>query len=313
MREKGFAPLLIIISVAALAILIGGYLIYSGKINLDKLLLPPPPIYTTKYETANWKTYTNKDYSFFFKYPAQFTLKEDIKIQQDSKTIYTLLFYTEDQKYSGYSVQIHKAPKKTILQEFPQEFRQQALSIPIKALSNTQGADEAARAENTQDGYKSEIRYFRVGDNFFVIGPIYQDSNSDDKIWNYPVLETVVFNKESTTPTSEEIRGFSIYPGSKFVEKVVTEPCNEKNNFGGMMCGSTVYTWTSDEADKVYDYYHNDPEGSGWKISGGAGSYNDAQNYGTNSSIKKDNLMYFLNMNAENNKVRYSLGIPTNK
>lgn len=70
MREKGFAPILIII---LMAILIGGYLVYSGKINLNKS--QPTSNQTTqssatsKDESVNWKTYNSPDGLYTFKYP----------------------------------------------------------------------------------------------------------------------------------------------------------------------------------------------------------------------------------------------------
>ncbi len=145
-------------------------------------------------DTFNWKTYTNTKWSFSFKYPSQFTLKEDKSesIQYPSGTRYSLWFYiTEDgkERFSGYSVTIHSAPGKTLLQAYPQEARQQAQSVPIKLIANKYGAGEAASATDNQYG----TLYFRVKDNFFEINPIYQDSTANDKIWNYPVLDTLKF------------------------------------------------------------------------------------------------------------------------
>lgn len=117
---------------------------------------------------------------------------------------------------------------------------------------------------------------------------------------------------DSAAPTSEELNGFPVYPGAKFVEKRVipfTDTCT-KDSPAFMMCGSITYSWTSNDADKVYDYYKNDPTGTGWKIGGSGGSFTDSQNYGFSAGIKNGNTVYLLNMSAENNKVGFSLAIP---
>ncbi|OGE37917.1 hypothetical protein A3B45_01330 [Candidatus Daviesbacteria bacterium RIFCSPLOWO2_01_FULL_39_12] len=112
-NQKGFAPILIIILIAALAI--GGYLVYSDKIgvyqNQPKPIPSPQPmtqpspspatIYesTNSAETANWKTYTHYELGYTVKYPetwlfdepnyqltySEFTIKTpDLKREGDS-------------------------------------------------------------------------------------------------------------------------------------------------------------------------------------------------------------------------------------
>lgn len=75
MKQKGLAPIIIVLLIAAA---IGGFLIYSGKINLNQTttqVAQPSPtpgasgVPTGDAETANWKTYTNSEYKFSFKYP----------------------------------------------------------------------------------------------------------------------------------------------------------------------------------------------------------------------------------------------------
>lgn len=68
-RQKGLAPILIVMLIA---LGIGGYLIYSGKINLNKTQVPSTatsPSPTNSDEIANWKTYKDNNYAFSFKYP----------------------------------------------------------------------------------------------------------------------------------------------------------------------------------------------------------------------------------------------------
>ncbi len=81
--NKGFATILVLLVVV---LVIGGYLVYSGKIiiNRSQETVPydvykltnssPSPTPIGADETANWKTYTNTIYKFSFKYPPAYTI-----------------------------------------------------------------------------------------------------------------------------------------------------------------------------------------------------------------------------------------------
>lgn len=85
MRQKGFAPIIILLVIFALGLL--GYLAFTKgylSVNLPKpsasvvpTVIPGPS--NTPDPTANWKTYTNTDVGFTFKYPPDvvFTQKQD--------------------------------------------------------------------------------------------------------------------------------------------------------------------------------------------------------------------------------------------
>lgn len=93
LRQKGLAPILIIVLIAAA---IGGYLIYSGKINLPQKQVTQTSksdvnpavtgdeetVYTESDRSANWKTYTNNKYNYSIFYPkdAQVIPEGDFKI-----------------------------------------------------------------------------------------------------------------------------------------------------------------------------------------------------------------------------------------
>ena len=78
MNQKGLTPLLIVLLIAAA---IGGYLLYSGKINLNNTSSTPvqttqpspatdaSPAPTGAGETANWKTYSDLINPYTVKYP----------------------------------------------------------------------------------------------------------------------------------------------------------------------------------------------------------------------------------------------------
>lgn len=78
-KSKGFAPIFIVIIIAAL---VGGYLLYQNQSKLTppfQLITKPSP--TPIDETANWKTYINKYYNFEIKYPEDATLR-DISVEE---------------------------------------------------------------------------------------------------------------------------------------------------------------------------------------------------------------------------------------
>ncbi len=67
-NQKGLAPILIVLLIAAV---IGGYLVYSGKINLNQkpVAQQTPQPSSTSDETANWKTFINRDAGYSISYP----------------------------------------------------------------------------------------------------------------------------------------------------------------------------------------------------------------------------------------------------
>lgn len=100
--QKGFVPILVII-LTTIVLAAGGYYLYQTKFfnpydpftsacTQDAKLCPdgssvgrvgpkcefapcPTPEATSSAETANWKTYTNKDYLFEFRYPVDWNLQ----------------------------------------------------------------------------------------------------------------------------------------------------------------------------------------------------------------------------------------------
>jgi len=72
MKQKGFAPIIILVLIIALAA-VGyfGYKNYWPKIQKIVVYSPAPSV--TADPTTNWKTYTNTKYLYSLKYPASFT------------------------------------------------------------------------------------------------------------------------------------------------------------------------------------------------------------------------------------------------
>jgi hypothetical protein len=73
MRQKGFAPVLIVILVALVAVSV--YFFVLKKLVTFRTPSPSatPPVSN---ETLDWKTYENLAYRIRFKYPAEFTIEE---------------------------------------------------------------------------------------------------------------------------------------------------------------------------------------------------------------------------------------------
>lgn len=91
-RQAGLAPIVLVLLMAALAV--GGYLIYSRQAKFtppQQTTQPSPSPVTTSVpndtgvnsepsgsaETTNWKTYTSSKLNLSFKYPSNFSYKED--------------------------------------------------------------------------------------------------------------------------------------------------------------------------------------------------------------------------------------------
>lgn len=71
MNQKGFVPLLI---VSLVAILVGGYVLYSKQKSSNPPALQPTPQASSSAEMANWKTYTNSTFKYQLKYPNSYAV-----------------------------------------------------------------------------------------------------------------------------------------------------------------------------------------------------------------------------------------------
>jgi hypothetical protein len=157
--------------------------------------------------TANWKTYTNSANLFTLKYPALFTVTEEIEKENYANnhnekvdfTYYNLKFSTGkivngQPDWSGFGVIVSPTNGRTIDQEYT---GQQGIGAPIETTftKETGGADEAADITNVENG----VRVYRVGDKFFEIAtfqnanllPDGSDGITNDLLMN--ILSTIKF------------------------------------------------------------------------------------------------------------------------
>lgn len=190
-ESKGFAPILIVVMIAAL---VGGYLLYQNQTKPTPLpttqLTSTPtssPESTNSAETTNWKTYTNKDNYFSFKYPPMFTVTEKKETFESNnnngrKMTNNQYFYSfstgkiinGNPDFSGFLVTIFPAFGLTITQNFSfsEDDKKICTNCKITFLLPSNGADEVATYTTMSGSY----RIYRVKDNFVEVGG-FQDSN----------------------------------------------------------------------------------------------------------------------------------------
>lgn len=110
LTQKGLAPIVIIILIAAA---IGGFLVYSGKINLKQetttqIAQPTPtpddsPVPNGTGETVGWKTYNDEKNGYSIRYPKEWNLKSpsgqedptDLVLKNGLETINIIVFPTD--------------------------------------------------------------------------------------------------------------------------------------------------------------------------------------------------------------------------
>lgn len=219
-RQKGFSGILLIVLVLVVALGAGAYYAYTKNYFssfLSANVKPSPasspslssPSPSSSTSATDWKTYTNKDYHFSFQYPPQYTVSEkkesidstDLDNNKVTVIQYQYSFTTNTKvngspDYSGFLVNVQPTNGKTINQAFAGKDSGFG-TVGVTAIPTADNhADEAAKVSNIENG----DRVFRVGQNFFEVGP-FQDTNvlsdgSDDISGDLgPIYDTFVFSK----------------------------------------------------------------------------------------------------------------------
>lgn len=114
--QKGFAP---IIAIIITVLITGGVLVYLGKLPIPTKTIPQPitaPAVNQIDETVNWKTYTNTEYNYSFRYPSNYILNNGVSdINTDGDSTPQIFVKTKDanSKYDKifYVQVINKNPK----------------------------------------------------------------------------------------------------------------------------------------------------------------------------------------------------------
>ncbi|MDD2822705.1 MAG: hypothetical protein PHQ59_01355 [Candidatus Daviesbacteria bacterium] len=80
LKEKGFAPIIIILGIVLFLGIVGGVYYFSknssSAIKNNPVNTPTPTATLKVDETTNWKTYTNTEYGYSIKYPENISLEE---------------------------------------------------------------------------------------------------------------------------------------------------------------------------------------------------------------------------------------------
>lgn len=204
MINKGnILVIFLIATVVILSLAAAGYLFVQNRQLQNKKIesvLPvqnpvptnnfPTPASVSTDLTANWKIYTNSDYSFSFKYPQSFSIsveknnigpyenfqKENILITRYSFKFTTGKIISGQSDWSGFDVDVFPTNGRTIGQEFKD---QQGVGgkVGVRYIPKMGNIDEAADLTNIENG----SRVYRLKDKFFEIGPFQNANTLPDK------------------------------------------------------------------------------------------------------------------------------------
>ncbi len=94
-RQKGFAPIVILLTLLVLGGIVGGMVYFKSKTNQPTSIYPQPtssrsqisiiPTISQSDKTTNWKTYASRTFSF--RYPMEYTLYENQIVSVDGEVV----------------------------------------------------------------------------------------------------------------------------------------------------------------------------------------------------------------------------------
>lgn len=176
MKEKGFAPILILIgTVVVVSIVYGTY--YLGAFKNNRPVTTPNIVQNTPYPTTaqnsistpdeitNWKTYTNNYYRYSLKYPDKYRVRDIGDINYIGKTVF--IEHANSQYPDAFTIYIDwDNGSNTIKQEFQKDF-QIYLNDRVKGWCDATGVegniecDKILQQETfyTDSGFKGFIIY----------------------------------------------------------------------------------------------------------------------------------------------------------
>ncbi len=131
-NQKGLAPILIVLIVAAL---VGGYLIYTNYSNnriktvsqhqVSTSQTPQPiPQASSSAETSNWKTYTNSQDKYMFNNPSNWKLKEEPIAKGESRTVFLYTGSTVlDKDYQVVIIHVNDNSDNLSIEDYVKKYR----------------------------------------------------------------------------------------------------------------------------------------------------------------------------------------------
>lgn len=246
-KQRGFAPVFIVLALLVLGIIVGGAF-YLGKqtnkpstqslSNINSITSTSPAITLTSDVTNNWKTYTNKQFEFEFKYPSTYLVNDsNFKITNEvDSNFYSLEIidsvYTTKGQTPGISLRAIKTTKSVdqfIKDDFQKELNsweelkkelQQYNDAPNPKIISTQDATngvisakkvERVKASNAPNN--EEIQYYFKKDDVLYILSAHYGSNDEDsrksggmeKTYINKVFKTFAFLSKTQTTSNNEI------------------------------------------------------------------------------------------------------------
>lgn len=220
--QKGQIFIFLLIGILIIAAAGGAYYLgrsTSPKSSPSPVITSPTPQPSPLDETTNWKTYTNDEFKFSFKYHPLFTFVKNTKLifdstnfdnQKVSVTQYFFVFTTgkilngqmvgdpglkgEWQDESSFGVNVIQTNGKTIMQAYNNKQGIGNEITKVTFLDKTGGADEVAKVSSIQN----HIRVYRKGNYFFEIGSpqsnaVLPDGSDDILTYINQVLSTFKF------------------------------------------------------------------------------------------------------------------------
>lgn len=311
LNQKGNFLLIIGIIVLLLVIGAGGYFLYQKQVNkpvATQVSYPTPS--PTSDETANWKTYTNTQYGYSIKYPPTIAFKSDrfYLVGDDNRKD------TADGFGPNLAIYFRGSDKT------PQEIASQELPGSTQTLINVSNATGVKISGLEIDYYlvsandgKNVLRIMFSSQDYSQTVP--KDKIDQMKSIANQMLSTFKFTDQATDSTNtynaNDVNNFPPYPGSVFINKEKHEPCPSGGAGGFAICDTVTYVWeTKDDYDQVSLWYREDKSNSGWKCSGGAGSYVSSRDARGRTTCRKGNLAYSLDLSATATKTQITLVIP---
>ncbi|GEM_PF-6619696 len=191
LRRRGFVIstiLYIVIMVIATALFVSfGYkLIFKEESNPGSSTQLPPDVQDQKAdtidETAEWKTYQNKEWGFQLSYPPNFNIQED-----SSFLVPTLVITAPEREVSAmYSTLTVSFLSTNYLKEFEEIKKQKFVDSMFQSVGET--------SPSTLNGEpaKKFIRDRSTADEFSLISGLYADHNGN----GYAISTEVVFGDE---------------------------------------------------------------------------------------------------------------------
>jgi hypothetical protein len=112
------------------------------------------------------------------------------------------------------------------------------------------------------------------------------------------------------TPSAEDLDGFPIYPGARFVGQEAVPPCEEPAS-GYAVCDATVYTWrTGHRGDRVVAWYAEDQSGSGWTCGEQAGERADARALFVKTTCRNGEITVVVFIQANGKRTTIRVAVP---